>query len=126
MAIASLATYGMFIFYVLGGIIVGMFILNREKYLLWKTAIFWALFVAIVTLLSGLNYMPLIWLNYDTAITTQNFILQNSVMSLLSAIVDFIFILLSFVAAESLTEKHFLTIFNFGSYGIQLTHLAMK
>ena len=105
--IASLATYGMFIFYVLGGIIVGMFILNREKYLLWKTAIFWALFVAIVTLLSGLNYMPLIWLNYDTAISTQNFILQNSVMSLLSAIVDFIFILLSFVAAESLTRKAF-------------------
>ena len=29
--IASLATYGMFIFYVLGGIIVGMFILNRES-----------------------------------------------------------------------------------------------
>ena len=38
---------------------------------------------------------------------TQNFILQNSVMSLLSAIVDFIFILLSFVAAESLTRKAF-------------------
>ena len=43
----------------------------------------------------------------DTAISTQNFILQNSVMSLLSAIVDFIFILLSFVAAESLTRKAF-------------------
>ncbi len=105
--IASLSTYGMFIFYVFGGIIVGLFILNRERWLLWKTAIYWALFVSVLTLVSGLNYLSLSWLGYDTAISSQNFIIQNITMSFIGAIADFVLILLSFVAAESLTRKAF-------------------
>jgi membrane protease YdiL (CAAX protease family) len=105
--IAQFANYGLFIFYVLGGIIVGLFVLNRERWLLWKTAIYWALFVSILTVISGLNYMPLSWLGYDTAVSPQNFIMQMLVPSLIGGIIDFILLLLSFVAAESLTRKAF-------------------
>tara|TARA_Y100001970_G_scaffold42776_1_gene53242 strand:- start:11366 stop:14746 length:3381 start_codon:yes stop_codon:yes gene_type:complete len=105
--IAAFANYGLFIFYILGGIIVGLFILNRERWLLWKTAIYWALFVSVLTVISGLNYMSLSWLSYDTAVSTQNFVMQMLVPSLIGGIVDFILLLLSFVAAESLTRKAF-------------------
>ena len=105
--IASFANYGLFIFYILGGIVVGLFLLNKERWLLWKTAIYWALFISILSVVSGLNYMPLSWLGYDTAVSSQNFIMQNIIFSLINGIVDFILILLSFVAAESLTRKAF-------------------
>ena len=105
--IASISTYAMIIFYVFGGIIIGLFVLNRERWLLWKSAVYWALFVSVLTLVSGLNYMPLSWLGYDTAVSTQNFIIQNIVISLINGIADFVLLLLSFVAAESLTRKAF-------------------
>ena len=34
--IATIANYGILIFYVLGGIVLGLFLLNRERWLIWK------------------------------------------------------------------------------------------
>ena len=87
--IASVANYGILIFYVLGGIVAGLFILNRGKWLLWSTAIKSAAVVSVVYMLVQLNFLPLSWLNYDTAISTQNFMMQNIVLSILSFAIDF-------------------------------------
>ena len=105
--IATIANYGLMIFYILGGIICGLFILNREKWLLWKKAIYWAIFISVFQVLSGLNFLPLSWLGYNTAVSTGNFLLQNLIFALISGLIDFILLVLSFVAAESLTRKAF-------------------
>ena len=74
----------LFIFYILGGIVGGLFLLNRQKWLLWKAAIYWALFIGVMSLLSGLNFLSLSWLGYDTAISTQNFMMKNILFSIIN------------------------------------------
>ena len=105
--IANTASYALYILYFLGGVVGGLFILNRQRWLLWKTGIYWGIFIASVMLLSGLNFLPLSWLSYDTAVSVQNFMLQNILFSLINFIVMVIYLTLSFVAAESLTRKAF-------------------
>ena len=85
--IANTASYALYILYFLGGVVGGLFILNRQRWLLWKTGIYWGIFIASVMLLSGLNFLPLSWLSYDTAVSVQNFMLQNILFSLINFIV---------------------------------------
>ena len=105
--IATIANYGILIFYVLGGIVLGLFLLNRERWLIWKQAIYWALFISILMFFSGVNFFPLSWLNYDTALSTNNFILQNFLFSLINTVIFSVVLILSFLAAEGLSRKAF-------------------
>ena len=105
--IAQISTYALVLFYVLGGIIVGLFFLNKERWIIWRPAVYWALFVSVITMISGLNFLPLSWLSYDTAISSTTYLAQIIIFTLINGFADFIIVLLSFVAAESLTRKAF-------------------
>jgi len=105
--IATIASYSMFLLYVIGGIIGGLFLLNRKRWLLWKSAIYWAIIIAVIMVLSTLNYLPLAWLGYDTAVSAENFIMQKILFSVINLLIMIIYLTLSFVAAESLTRKAF-------------------
>ena len=105
--IAAVASYAMVLLYILGGIVFGLFILNRQRWIVWKPAIYWALIVSVITTISGFNFLPLSWLSYNTAISSQSFMMQIILFSLINGIADFVLVLLSFVAAESLTRKAF-------------------
>ncbi len=98
---------GMAIFYGLGGIILGIFLLLRNHWLLWRKAVMWAFIVAFLGFLARFNFLPLSWNWYDTAITKNAFLFHQIIQALLSFLGDFILLALSFMTAESLTRKAF-------------------
>jgi len=105
--IAFSATMGVIFLYGLGGIIIGIFFLLRERIVLWKSALFWGVFIASLQTLSEINYLPLMWMNYDTSIQVNSFIAQLVVSSLVNLFLFSLIYTLSFIAAESLSRKAF-------------------
>ena len=105
--IAFSATMGVVFLYGLGGIIIGIFFLLREGLVLWKGALLWGIFIASLQTLSEINYLPLMWMNYDTSIQLNSFIIQLVFSSLVNLLLFSIIYALSFIAAESLSRKAF-------------------
>ncbi|MGD9900496.1 MAG: CPBP family glutamic-type intramembrane protease [Calditrichaceae bacterium] len=105
--ISAGAVVGLVIFYVLGGMIIGLFFLIRQRWILWRKPLFWGIFVALLQILNSLNQWPLLWMRYDTALSAQGFVMQQIVGLLVSFIGLTILFTLSFMAAESLTRKAF-------------------
>ncbi len=105
--ISAGALVGMIIFYFLGGMIIGLFFLIRQRWIIWRKPLFWGIFVALLQILNSLNRWPLSWMRYDTALSAQGFVMQQIVGLLVSFIGLTIFFTLSFMAAESLTRKAF-------------------
>ncbi len=97
----------MAILYGIGGFIVGIFILMRKRWLLWRKAVLWAFIVAFMGFIAGFNYLPLYWNWYDTAISKNAFLFQQIMQSFLGFIGNFLLLAITFMAAESLTRKAF-------------------
>lgn len=106
-AIAVSASVAMVILYIFIGCFVGLFFLLRRRWVIWRRAVFWGFLVSFLQVLVGLNHWPLLWMNYDTALSTQNFVLQQ----LSQLLAQFVFmgglLSVSFVAAESLGRRAF-------------------
>jgi hypothetical protein len=101
------AVVGLALFYVLGGIGIGLFFLLRQRFVLWRPALYWGVAVAGFQLLAGLNSLPLAWMSYDTALPYGTFLTQQ-IVTLVGAFIGFAgFFALSFMAAESLTRRAF-------------------
>jgi hypothetical protein len=105
--ISSMARMAMYILYFLFGCCVGLFLLTRQKFILWRPALIWGLILAFLQLISSFNELPLRWMQYDTALSAQNFLLQQSVNSFINSLVMLLLYTLSFAAAEGLTRKAF-------------------
>jgi len=106
----TIATGGiivMAILYGIGGIIVGIFILMRNRWLLWRKAVLWAFIVAFLGFIASFNYLPLYWNWYDTAISKNAYLFQQIMQSFLGFLGNFLLLALTFMAAESLTRKAF-------------------
>lgn len=95
------------LFYLLGGCIVALLWLGRKRWLLIRTPFIWAIGIAFLVALSKLNQLPIIWINYDTALPASNFLLTY----LTKLVNDFAYavipLALGFIAAESLSRKAF-------------------
>ncbi len=105
--IANLAMVAAAILYIIGGCIVGLFLLLKQRWVLWRKAVFWGFFIAFLLVLVQINYMPLAWMDYDTALSAQGFLLQQVVQMLVTFIGMGLLLTLSFMTAESLTRKAF-------------------
>jgi len=105
--IASVGSIAMAIFYGFGGILIGIFILLRKKWLIWKKPLIWGFVVAFLGFIAKFNSLPLNWLWYDTAVSKSSFIFQIITQNLIMFLQDFLLLALSFMAAESLTRKAF-------------------
>jgi hypothetical protein len=106
-AISIILVVGLVLVYVIGGCGVGLFILGRQRWIIWRTPVVWGVFVAFLQLLEGINQWPLTWLDYDTAVSSGGFIAQQ-VGTLLLTFVGYAFLFsVSFMAAESLTRRAF-------------------
>jgi hypothetical protein len=99
--IALLLLYGV------GGIVIGLFVLLRQRWVLWRPALRWGLVVAGLQVLSTLNQWPLAWLQYDTALATTNFVVQQATSVIAAAVAMTVAFTLSFMAAESLSRRAF-------------------
>ena len=105
--IAAGASFAVVIFYLVGGCAVGLFFLLRDRWVLWKPALKWGLFVAFLQFLVMLNQWPLLWMGYDTAVSATTFALQQIAIALAQLVGMGALLTLSFMAAESLGRRAF-------------------
>lgn len=105
--LAYAAKLALMILYVLGGCMIGLFFLLRERWVLWKTPLWCAIIISGMTTLQNINEFPIKWMFYNTAYSTIGFLLQQ-LLGTFTEFIYWVFILfISFAAAESLTRKAF-------------------
>ena len=105
--LATVATVVMVILYIIGGCIIGLFLLMKQNWVLWRKALFWGGFVALLQVLAQINQWPLAWMSYDTALSAQGFLIQQIVQLVILFIGEWLLLSATFMAAESLTRKAF-------------------
>ncbi|HUV12338.1 MAG TPA: hypothetical protein VMY18_01780 [Acidobacteriota bacterium] len=105
--IAFGATIAMLGLYVFGGCIVGLFFLLRQHWVIWRQPVFWAFLIAFLQFLVGVNHLPLAWMGYDTAISSESFLFQQIAWNLFASLGLGALLALSFMAAEGLSRKAF-------------------
>jgi hypothetical protein len=105
--IATGATFAIAILYLAGGCAVGLFFLMRERWVVWKPAVKWAFVISFLQVLVLFNQWPLLWMGYDTAISSTTFALQQVALALAQFVGMGAILALSFIAAESLGRKAF-------------------
>jgi len=105
--IASAASVSFIVLYLLGGCVIGLFFLLRERAVIWKAPLMLGVGVAFLQLAAKINDWPLSWMSYDTALSQQGFVLQNVTAIFSSFVKDAALLALSFMAAEGLTRKAF-------------------
>ena len=85
----------------------GIFILLRQKRVLWKGAVKWGLAIAFIQSLMQLNFLPMLWMEYDTASTENSFMILIMLCALANVLIMCLIYTLSFIAAEGLSRKAF-------------------
>ena len=104
--IASGATLAMALLYG-GGAIVGLFVLLRQRWVLWRMPLVFGVSIAVLQALAGFNSWPLIWMNYNTSVSESNFAIQQIVTLIGSTTLLAVLFTLSFMAAETLSRRAF-------------------
>ena len=105
--IAFSANIIIYLVYGLLGVIVSIFFLMRTRWVLWRKAIGWGMIVGFFQVAVQLNFIPMMWMEYNTAISENNFMMEIIFSMLILFILQSTLYGLSFIAAESLTRKAF-------------------
>lgn len=105
--IGMLSSLAAIVGYVLVACLIALFILFRERWVLWRQPVIWGVVVAALQALAVFNDLPLAWMGYDTALSTTNFLLQQVGFALLNFVVFAVLMSVSFMAAESMTRRAF-------------------
>lgn len=105
--LAFAADIAIVILYLLIGCLVGLAYLHRRRWIIWRPAAIAAFILAFMQILNALNYLPLRWMGYDTAVAQTGF-LANLGVSLLASLVGYTIALsIIFMTAEGLTRAAF-------------------
>ena len=105
--IANVASLSAGVLYGLGGCILGVLWLLRQRRLLWKPALVAGAVVAGINALAIVANIPQAWFNYDTAQSTTVFLAQQLGVGLVVAVGGGLGLALVFMAAESLSRLAF-------------------
>jgi hypothetical protein len=103
-AASSIAVFGP---YLLGFCGIGLFVMIRRHWVIWRQPMVWGLFIALLMGLQQLNSWPLAWMAYDTAVPASGFAIRQ-VMSAIGMFGIFAVLLtITFMAAETLSRRAF-------------------
>ena len=105
--IGALAQAGALLGYLLIGCAVSLFFLHRERWVLWKKPVYWGAFISFLQVLVVFNQLPLLWMGYDTALSSRNFLLQQIGVALGLFILMAGVFSVTFMAAETMTRRAF-------------------
>jgi hypothetical protein len=105
--IAYYAKIVLMLLYFLGGCIFALLFLIRRRYVLWRAPIIWGIIFVLLMIGSGLNQIPLAWMQYDTAISSNGYLLQYIMSIIINSFMYGLFFTIIFAAAESLTRAAF-------------------
>ena len=106
-AIAFGATAVMALLFIIGGCIIGLFVLMRRRELWWTPALVWGFVISGLGALAQFSALPLSWMEYDTAISGGTFLLRQVMVALLVFVADGCLMALTFAAAEGLGRRAF-------------------
>ena len=106
-AIALVSQSIFILLFVLGGAGIGTALLMRRGWIVWRPALAWGGMVALLFGLNSVNALPLAWMQYDTALSAQTFLLQQIGAAALIALVGAPVLAFFFLAAESLSRRAF-------------------
>ena len=106
-SIAWAAELIVLLLYIIGGCIVGLFFLQKKRFVVWRTPFWWGIGIALLLVLFYFNQFPLLWMSYDTAHTMQGFLLRHIVIAIIFFFQQALLFIVTFMAAESLTRKAF-------------------
>ncbi len=106
-AIGVAGSLAFVVVYGVGGIAFGLFVLGRQRWVIWRQPIFWGAIVALAQTAATVNEWPLAWMQYDTALSARAFVAQRIGIALLELTVNVVLFSLTFMAAESLTRRAF-------------------
>lgn len=93
--------------YMILGCIFGLLFLVPNGWIVYRPAIYWALFICGLLFVDNLNSWPLYWMYYNTAYSSLGYALQLLVFFLTSFGTTFVGLALIFIATESLTRAAF-------------------
>jgi hypothetical protein len=93
--------------YLAGGCGLGLFFLLRRRALLWREALGWGALIGTLQFLAGLNQYPLIWMRYDTALSSGQHILRWVLGSLGEGLATGALLGFVFLVAEGLSRQAF-------------------
>ena len=105
--ISIAGSFAMVLLYGVGGIGIGLFVLLRQRWVLWRMPLVWGGSIAFAQLLDGLNQWPLLWLRYDTATSEASFAIEQATVQIAAFFAFTVVFTLSFMAAESLSRRAF-------------------
>jgi hypothetical protein len=106
-ALGLVSVIAMVVLYGLGGMGVGLFVMLRLRWIIWRPAALWGIGIATVQTLVMVNEWPLVWMSYDTAVTRTLFFTEQ-LLALAASLVSFSLIYaVSFMTAETLTRRAF-------------------
>jgi hypothetical protein len=105
--LAAGATFGMFLLYGLGGVVIGLVILARRQRLYLRPAMWWSVGLASVVALSVVNFIPLAWLDYDTALPLPTFWFQQAGLVAGALVGLSLMFLATFLGGENLARAGF-------------------
>jgi hypothetical protein len=95
------------ILYVFCGIGIGLFVMLRQRWVVWRPAMYWGIAIAFLQALAAMNELPLLWMTYDTALPRATFLAQQAATIVATFLGFSGFFALSFMAAETLGRKAF-------------------
>lgn len=90
-----------------GGGIVGLFLLLRRRWVVWRPAVPWAAAVAVLLTGAMLSQWPLLWMQYDTAVSATSFAARQIIFGILNGFAFGLLALVCFVTGETLTRRAF-------------------
>lgn len=100
---ASLIT---FLLYLFGGCL-GLYALIRQRWHIVKQPLKWAIALGISGILTSINQLPFLWMYYNSAYSSQGFLIQLFLKFLISFLTQTAFFTIVIMSAETLTRRAF-------------------
>lgn len=103
-AASSVAT---FLLYLLGICGIGLFFMMRQRSLIVRPAVRWAVLLGVLMAAEQLNSWPLLWMGYDTAVPASGFAIRQiaGAVGIFGALA--VLLTISFMTAETLSRRAF-------------------
>jgi hypothetical protein len=105
--IALAASLVVGVIYLVGGCGTGLLILLRLRSALWRPALAWGAVIGGLQFLTGLNQYPLAWMEYDTALSSGQFLVRWVLESLGEGLAVGLLLSLVFLVAEGMSRQAF-------------------
>lgn len=104
---SKFAQFFIYIFYVFLGCGISLFLFSRQGRVLWRQPLLWAGLLALLTVAETINSFPLYWMQYNTALSITNFLINNIIATFNVALMSFMKNAIIFAAAETLSRTAF-------------------